>query len=203
MQRGVQDLTPDNEAKDPITDRRSSSDYGHRSPVTPPIRSPTRETMPPYPTDQQLTGRAVQTSRSPGQRRISMPSITESPSPADIPPMPRQSCDLGRTPQSTEPLVRSTGSIRSKPTRNVTLPLMIDDRAKVAPAPATAPLSGSQSQMVPPPPTRDLSDPTMNKSKGSHHPGRGMRRSHTTQGASQKSQHHSTAPAASSSAAHK
>ncbi|KAF9354699.1 hypothetical protein BGX34_010858 [Mortierella sp. NVP85] len=163
MQRGVQDLTPDNEAKDPIVDRRSSSEFGYRSPsMTPSVRSPTRESVPQSPSAQ--SARSVQTNRSPGQRRISMPSITESPSPADIPPMPRQSCDLGRTPQSTEPLVRSSGSVRSKPTRNHTLmPLTPDDR-------------------TPKTPTRDLSDPTMNKSKG--HSSRGMKRSHTTLGGS-------------------
>ncbi|KAF9996796.1 hypothetical protein BGZ65_007631 [Modicella reniformis] len=160
MQRGVQDLTPD---KDPIIDRRSSSDYGFRgSPaVTPPLRSPTKETTPQSPLAQ--SGRSVQTTRSPGQRRISMPSITESPSSSNILTPPRQSCDLGRTPQSTEPLIRSTGSLRltpAPPTRNVTLLPFVPKAL----------------------PTRDLSDPTMNKSK-SHGGGRGMRRSHTTQGA--------------------
>ncbi|KAF9896646.1 hypothetical protein BX616_007019 [Lobosporangium transversale] len=143
MQRGVQDLTPESEAKDPFADRRGSSDF-HRGAaiITPPIRPvvsvPTSNgsgqiTSQPLPTSAQRSG---QTNRASGQRRISLPSITEAPSPADVPvPMPRQSCDLGRIPQSTEPLIRNSASIRStlsQPTRNISMsPTKSEDRISV------------------------------------------------------------------------
>ncbi|KAF9570679.1 hypothetical protein EC968_001512 [Mortierella alpina] len=128
MQRGVQDLTPDMDTKEPLMEKRGSADSGHRgtSPVTPTSRAspsghgkdPSTQSLPP------CTVRSVQNIRTPGQRRISLPSIIESPSSPNIPAPPRQSCDFGRVPQSTEPLVRSTASLRStpsQPTRNVTL----------------------------------------------------------------------------------
>ncbi|KAF9192647.1 hypothetical protein BGZ50_008354 [Haplosporangium sp. Z 11] len=129
MQRGVQDLTPDADVKDLAVERRGSDDHGHRAATTvvvPSTRTTANSEHQKDPSAQSLalsTGRAVQTTRAPGQRRISLPSIVESPSP-NIPPPPRQSCDFDRTPQSTEPLVRSTASIRSvpsQPTRNVTM----------------------------------------------------------------------------------
>ncbi|KAG9326055.1 hypothetical protein KVV02_000766 [Mortierella alpina] len=136
MQRGVQDLTPDMDTKEPLLEKRGSADSGHRgtSPVTPTSRAlpsghgkdPSTQSLPPS------TVRSVQNIRTPGQRRISLPSIIESPSSPNIPAAPRQSCDFGRVPQSTEPLVRSTASLRStpsQPNRNVTLsPSRPDDR---------------------------------------------------------------------------
>ncbi|CAO3571898.1 unnamed protein product [Mortierella alpina] len=137
MQRGVQDLTPDMDTKEPLMEKRGSADSGHRgtSPVTPTTRTPpsghgkdpSTQSLPPS------AVRSIQNIRTPGQRRISLPSIIESPSSPNIPAAPRQSCDFGRVPQSTEPLVRSTASLRStpsQPTRNITLsPSRPEDRA--------------------------------------------------------------------------
>ncbi|KAG0352385.1 hypothetical protein BGZ54_002816 [Gamsiella multidivaricata] len=157
MQRGVQDLTPDNESKDPFVDRRGSLELRGTAPssrITAAVaaaaaghQKDTSAQSLPVP-----SGRSTQTTRSPGQRRISLPSIIESPSspsPNILPP-PRQSCDLGRPPQSTEPLVRSTAFIRStpsQPTRNITMaPSRPEDRPVKSP-------------------TRDQSDSSLNKSK--------------------------------------
>ncbi|KAF9126923.1 hypothetical protein BGW39_006223, partial [Mortierella sp. 14UC] len=144
MQRGVQDLTPDTETRDPWPERRGSTETSRRGAtvVTPtPSISPSTSTStapsarpsaaghPKDPSTQSLpasssssTSRGgYSTTRAVGQRRISLPSITESPSSPNIPAAPRQSCDFGRVPQSTEPLVRSTTSLRStnsQPTRN-------------------------------------------------------------------------------------
>ncbi|KAG0197456.1 hypothetical protein BGX28_009064 [Mortierella sp. GBA30] len=127
MQRGVQDLTPDMDTKEPLMERRVSTDSSHR--VSTSASSPKRTTPSGHSKETSTQSlpppavRSVQTNRAPGQRRISLPSIIESPSPPNIPP-PRQSCDFGRIPQSTEPLVRSTASFRStpsQPTRNITL----------------------------------------------------------------------------------
>ncbi|KAI8595379.1 hypothetical protein EDD21DRAFT_391384, partial [Dissophora ornata] len=181
MQRGDQNLTPDNEPKDPFADRRGSSESSYRGAVvvTPSARSTaghikdtSSQSLPLPP-----TARATQTTRVPGQRRISLPSIVESPSPPNIPPPPpRQSCDFDRTPQSTEPLVRTTASIRSmpsQPTRNITLQLSKpEDRAPRSP------------------PARDQSNPIPETAR-QEPTTQSMRRSHTTQGAQS---HHLTAP---------
>ncbi|KAF9290893.1 hypothetical protein BGZ68_005809 [Mortierella alpina] len=172
MQRGVQDLTPDMDTKEPLMEKRGSLDSGHRtSPVTPTSRilpsghgkDPSTQSLPP------ATVRAVQNIRVPGQRRISLPSIIESPSSPNIPAAPRQSCDFGRVPQSTEPLVRSTASLRStpsQPTRNVTLsPSRPEDRGALKPA---------REQL--------MAAPRIKKEQAG--PARAMQRSHTSQGAS-------------------
>ncbi|KAF9964283.1 hypothetical protein BGZ70_006685 [Mortierella alpina] len=173
MQRGVQDLTPDMDTKEPLMEKRGSADSGHRgtSPVIPTTRTlpsghgkdPSTQSLPPS------TVRSVQNIRTPGQRRISLPSIIESPSSPNIPAAPRQSCDFGRVPQSTEPLVRSTASLRStpsQPTRNVTLsPSRPEDRA----------IKPAREQL--------MAAPRIRKEQAG--PARGtMQRSHTSQGAS-------------------
>ncbi|KAF9946865.1 hypothetical protein BGZ72_011065 [Mortierella alpina] len=172
MQRGVQDLTPDMDTKEPLMEKRGSADSGHRgtSPVTPTSRAspsghakdPSTQSLPP------AAVRSLQTIRTPGQRRISLPSIIESPSSPNIPAAPRQSCDFGRVPQSTEPLVRSTASLRStpsQPTRNVTLsPSRPEDRA----------LKPAREQLI--------AAPRIRKEQAG--PARAMQRSHTSQGAS-------------------
>ncbi|GJJ68986.1 uncharacterized protein EMPS_01332 [Entomortierella parvispora] len=163
MQRGVQDLTPELETKDPIAERRVSADRSSRSSherdsrSQSPLQSATRP-LPPS-----------TTTRVPGQRRISLPSIVEGPSSPNMSAPPRQSCDFGRLPHSTEPLAKSATFIRSTPsvpTRNyskstATSPFKPEDRS-----------SGSKSPL----PT----SATRTK-KGS--PGRtSMQRSHTSHG---------------------
>ncbi|KAF9092821.1 hypothetical protein BGX27_001718, partial [Mortierella sp. AM989] len=150
MQRGVQDLTPDGEVKDVFADRRGSGDT-HRGTVTPPRSS----------SGHQKDTRAT---RAPGQRRISLPSITESPSSPAISAPPRQSCDFDRMPQSTEPLVMSTAFIRStpsQPTRNIA---SAQSRSEDRPSKSLI---------------RDQSDWNLETVKDQTR--RSMRRSHTTQ----------------------
>ncbi|KAI1318590.1 hypothetical protein EDD11_006281 [Mortierella claussenii] len=181
MQRGVQDLTPDTEAKDPFADRRGSCDV-HRGAaiVIPPVR--------PTATHQKETSsqsllipavRASSSTRSPGQRRISLPSIIESPSSPNVSAPPRQSCDFDRTPQSTEPLVRSTASIRStpsQPTRNITL-----TPTKMAERPVKTLMRGP-------------SDPSLQTTPSKEPTSRSMRRSHTAQSGTATPTSYLTAP---------
>ncbi|KAF9992193.1 hypothetical protein BGZ79_003398, partial [Entomortierella chlamydospora] len=128
MQRGVQDFTPDSEVKDVFPERRGSLDT-HRGAATTPRTSTSSSSSA---TGQQKesntqsipvpSSRSDRATRAPGQRRISLPSIVESPSSPVILAPPRQSCDFDRMPQSTEPLVMSTAFIRStpsQPTRNI------------------------------------------------------------------------------------
>ncbi|KAF9346740.1 hypothetical protein BGX26_001751, partial [Mortierella sp. AD094] len=169
MQRGVQDLTPDNEVKDVFPDRRGSGDT-HRGTATPRTSTSSSSSA----TGQQKesntqsipvpSSRSDRATRAPGQRRISLPSIVESPSSPVILAPPRQSCDFNRMPQSTEPLVMSTAFIRStpsQPTRNIaSAQTRSDDRP---------------SRML----IRDQSDWNLEMTKDQTR--RSMRRSHTTQ----------------------
>ncbi|KAF9923030.1 hypothetical protein FBU30_006861 [Linnemannia zychae] len=172
MQRGVQDLTPDTEAGDPWPERRGSTDTNRRgtavvtptSPSSTSTNTSTRSSSTGQPKDsngQSSDPRGNSTTRVAGQRRVSLPSITESPSLPNIPAPPRQSCDFGRVPQSTEPLVRSTNFLRStnsQPTRN-----------------------NPNSMTLP------LSRPSMDEHRRQEPIRRGMQRSHTTQGGEQQS----------------
>lgn len=110
MQRGVQDLTPELESKDPIAERRVSSD---RSSARSSHERNTRSQSPQQPTMRPLPPST--TTRVAGQRRISLPSIVEGPSSPNVSAPPRQSCDFGRQPHSTEPLAKSATFIRSTP----------------------------------------------------------------------------------------
>ncbi|KAF9907666.1 hypothetical protein EC991_010698 [Linnemannia zychae] len=182
MQRGVQDLTPDTETRDPWPERRGSMETSRRGAtvVTPtPSLSPSTSSSTPsarpspaghskdssaqsLPTSSSSsTARgSYSTTRVAGQRRISLPSITESPSSPNIPAVPRQSCDFGRVPQSTEPLVRSTTSLRStnsQPTRN---------------NPSNITLASAR--------------PSMDEHRRQEPSRRSMQRSHTTQGGEQQ-----------------
>ncbi|KAF9198696.1 hypothetical protein BGZ49_000414, partial [Haplosporangium sp. Z 27] len=164
MQRGVQDLTPDSEVKDVFVDRRGSLDI-HRGTVTPPRSSSGQQKEANTQSTPIPTPRADRTTRVPGQRRISLPSIVESPSSPVIPAAPRQSCDFNRMPQSTEPLVRSTAFIRStpsQPTRNIA-------------SAQTARSEDRPSKLL----VREQSDWGSDATKGQSR--RPMRRSHTSQ----------------------
>ena len=177
MQRGVQDLTPDSEIKDPWPERRGSTETSRRGATvvtpTPTSSSVSITSARSSPSGRskdagsQLTPAALterghsNTTRVPGQRRISLPSVTQSASSSNIPTAPRQSCDFGRIPQSTEPFVRTTLSLRStnsQPTRNspnnITLP---------------------------------SSRPSMDEHRRQERPRCGMQRSHTTQGGERQS----------------
>ncbi|KAG0085643.1 hypothetical protein BGZ92_008843, partial [Podila epicladia] len=116
MQRGVQDMSPDIEIKDPF-ERRVSSDFGQR--LSPTGGRPTtttnghqKDTTQPLARPHTTTTPATHatTTRIAGQRRISLPSIMESPNSPNM-PAPRQSCDITRLPHSTEPLVRSVSAM--------------------------------------------------------------------------------------------
>ncbi|KAK3847293.1 MAG: hypothetical protein J3R72DRAFT_189627 [Linnemannia gamsii] len=180
MQRGVQDLTPDTEARDPWPERRGSTETSRRGAtvVTPAPSIPSSTSTTPstrsspsghskdssaqsLPATSPSTSRgSYSTTRVVGQRRISLPSITESPSSPNIPTAPRQSCDFGRVPQSTEPLVRSTTSLRStnsQPTRN---------------NPSNMTLASTR--------------PSMDEHRRQEPSRRSMQRSHTTQGGEQQ-----------------
>ncbi|GJJ77699.1 uncharacterized protein EMPS_10058 [Entomortierella parvispora] len=129
MQRGVQAIIPDtcmqtdSRELDPFTSPRSSVDFGRRlfpvasrllsSPAkdissrTVPqpahiIAATPSKTMGPPSVNQQL--------RAMNHRRVSLPSIIESPSSPTVSTVARQSCDLGRIPLSAEPLHARSGS---------------------------------------------------------------------------------------------
>ncbi|KAG0286891.1 hypothetical protein BGZ98_004889, partial [Dissophora globulifera] len=122
------------------------------------------------------------TTRTPGQRRISLPSITESPSSPNIPPPPRQSCDFARTPQSTEPLVLSTASIRStpsQPTRNTTTQSSrLEDRPSMR-----SPTTREQSDTTATASTSASAILESTRTGGEQSTTHSMRRSHTIQAA--------------------
>ncbi|KAG0294845.1 hypothetical protein BGZ96_000334 [Linnemannia gamsii] len=116
MQRGVQAITPgldlcDSRSGDPFTSPRSSGDFSRRiSAVMAPTRSglesssrqlPSRISTDVSPPPVAAPGAS---SRNIYQRRVSLPCIIESPSSPAASNLPRQSCDLGRPPLSTEPL---------------------------------------------------------------------------------------------------
>ncbi|KAG0045135.1 hypothetical protein BGZ83_009610 [Gryganskiella cystojenkinii] len=135
MQRGVQAIVPDNaesrDQVDPFTSPRSSSDFGRRLFGTSRLMpSPTKESTSALPTSssssravsmpKQLVNATLTTAVPPpsanhlykatNHRRVSLPSIVESPSSPTAPTLARQSCDLGRIPLSTEPLHARSGS---------------------------------------------------------------------------------------------
>ncbi|KAF9313837.1 hypothetical protein BG003_004766 [Podila horticola] len=125
MQRGVQDMSPDIEIKDPF-ERRISGEFGQR--LSPTGGRPTTNghqkdnTQPlatrPHATTPTLTANII---RVAGQRRISLPSIMESPASPNL-PAPRQSCDITRLPHSTEPLVRSVSAMTESLSRALGTP---------------------------------------------------------------------------------
>ncbi|KAF8943391.1 hypothetical protein BGZ47_005485 [Haplosporangium gracile] len=189
MQRGVQDLTPDTEVRDTWPERRGSTETSRRSAavITPTPScststaisarsSPIGHSKDPSTQSLSVTATArgnYSTTRVAGQRRISLPSITESPSSPNIPAAPRQSCDFGRTPQSTEPLVRTTSSLRStnsQPTRNNPNNLTLSSRPSV-----------DVSR-----PSMDMSRPSMDNHRRQEPARREMQRSHTIQGDEQQ-----------------
>ncbi|KAG0059725.1 hypothetical protein BGZ89_000166 [Linnemannia elongata] len=225
MQRGVQDLTPDTEVRDPWPERRGSTESSRRGAtvVTPTPSSSSTSTATSArssPTGhskdtsaQSLPATATSrgnysTTRVVGQRRISLPSITESPSSPNISAPPRQSCDFGRIPQSTEPLVRTTSSLRStnsQPTRNNPNNLTISSRPSMDVPRPSMDMSRPSMDMTRPSmdmtrpsmdmsrPSVDMSRPSMDMSRPSmdshrrQEPARcGMQRSHTTQGGEQQ-----------------
>lgn len=116
MQRGVQAVTPDldscdSRSGDPFTSPRSSGDFSRRiSAVMAPTRSGLESSSRQLPsrisTDVSSPPLAAPgaSSRNIYQRRVSLPCIIESPSSPVASNLPRQSCDLGRPPMSTEPL---------------------------------------------------------------------------------------------------
>ncbi|KAF9153808.1 hypothetical protein BG015_002574 [Linnemannia schmuckeri] len=114
MQRGLQVTTPDldfcdSRNGDPFTSPRSSGDFSRRiSAVMAPTRSGLESSSRPLPsrisTDVSSPPPSGATSRNIYQRRVSLPCIIESPSSPVASNLPRQSCDLGRPPLSTEPL---------------------------------------------------------------------------------------------------
>ncbi|KAF8948158.1 hypothetical protein BGZ47_006266 [Haplosporangium gracile] len=113
MQRGLQVTTPDldlcdSRNGDPFTSPRSSGDFSRRiSVVMAPTRSGLESSSRPLPsrisTDASPPASGA-ASRNIYQRRVSLPCILESPSSPVMSNLPRQSCDLGRPPLSTEPL---------------------------------------------------------------------------------------------------
>ncbi|KAF9378437.1 hypothetical protein CPB97_009584 [Podila verticillata] len=118
MQRGVQDMSPNVELKDPF-DRRSSGEFGLRLSPTggrPTTSGHPKDTTPLFATRPHATNATTPTTittstiRVAGQRRISLPSIKESPTSPNL-TAPRQSCDINRLPHSTEPLVRSVSAM--------------------------------------------------------------------------------------------
>lgn len=116
MQRGLQVTTPDldicdSRSGDPFTSPRSSGDFSRRiSAVMAPTRSGLESSSRPLPsrisTDVSSPPSAAlgKESHNIYQRRVSLPCIIESPSSPVASNLPRQSCDLGRPPLSTEPL---------------------------------------------------------------------------------------------------
>ncbi|KAF9329610.1 hypothetical protein BG006_007333, partial [Podila minutissima] len=142
MQRGVQDMSPSIEIKDPF-ERRISGDFGQRLSPTggrPTTNGPQKDTTQPLARPHATTTPATLTTTSTrvaGQRRISLPSIMESPNSPNL-PAPRQSCDITRLPHSTEPLVRSVSAMTESLSR-----------ALGAPEPTT---STSTKQQTPRPP---------------------------------------------------
>ncbi|KAG9068715.1 hypothetical protein KI688_010998 [Linnemannia hyalina] len=225
MQRGVQDLTPDTEIRDPWPERRGSTESNRRGAtvVTPTPSSPSTSTATSArssptghskdPSAQSLPATATSrgnysTTRVAGQRRISLPSITESPSSPNIPAPPRQSCDFGRTPQSTEPLIRTTSSLRStnsQPTRNKPNNLTISSRPSMDVSRPSMDMSRPSVDMTRPSmdmtrpsmdmtrpsmdmlrPSMDMSRPSMDSHRRQEPARRGMQRSHTTQDGEQQ-----------------
>ncbi|KAG0343381.1 hypothetical protein BG004_005349 [Podila humilis] len=113
MQRGIQATAPEPvEIKDAHTSPRSSNDLGRRvSALSAPIHSTIYQKSTSSQSTPSPTSLFQNTVRNPSQRRISLPSIVESPSSPVISTAPRQSCDFGRTPLSTEPLHKSMESV--------------------------------------------------------------------------------------------
>ncbi|KAG0001988.1 hypothetical protein BGZ79_003839 [Entomortierella chlamydospora] len=112
MQRGLQEFTPDSDIgdgrdKDSFISPRNSGDFSRRvSAIMAPTRPCTIQTessqllsSPPH----IITTTISAAARNLNQRRVSLPSIMESPSSPTAPSAPRQSCDLGRPPLSREP----------------------------------------------------------------------------------------------------
>ncbi|KAF9147821.1 hypothetical protein BG015_010487 [Linnemannia schmuckeri] len=210
MQRGVQDLTPDSEVRDPWPERRGSTEASRRgaavvtptpscstSTATSTRSSPTGHSKDPSAQSLPATTTArgnYSTTRIAGQRRISLPSITESPSSPNIPAAPRQSCDFGRTPQSTEPLVRTTSSLRStnsQPTRNNPNNLTFSSRPSMDVSRPSMDVSRPSMDMSRPSmdmsrPPVDMSRPSMDNHRRQEPARRGMQRSHTTQDGKQQ-----------------
>ncbi|KAG0022950.1 hypothetical protein BGZ81_008305 [Podila clonocystis] len=126
MQRGVQDMSPDIEIKDPF-ERRVSGDFGQRLSPTggrPTTNGHQKDTMQSLARPHTTTTPATLTTttiRVAGQRRISLPSIMESPTSPNL-PAPRQSCDITRLPHSTEPLVRSFSAMTESLSRALGTP---------------------------------------------------------------------------------
>lgn len=111
MQRGIQVTVPDSGINETLSSPRNSSEFGRRVSA---LAAPGRPTVHQKDTSSQSmpAPSMYQTqTRNPGQRRISLPSIVESPCSPIIPTAPRQSCDFGRTPLSTEPLHKSLESV--------------------------------------------------------------------------------------------
>lgn len=127
MQRGLQVTTPDLEIcdsrnGDPFTSPRSSGDFSRRiSAVMAPTRSGLEPSSRPLPsrlsTDISSPPSTAlgKESRNIYQRRVSLPCIIESPSSPVASNFPRQSCDFGRPPLSTEPLHLRNKSTDSHP----------------------------------------------------------------------------------------
>lgn len=128
MQRGIQDMSPNVELKDPF-DRRSSGEFGLRLSPTggrPTTNGHPKDTTPllatrPHATNATTPITIIATTRVAGQRRISLPSIMESPTSPNL-PAPRQSCDINRLPHSTEPLVRSISAMTESLSRALGTP---------------------------------------------------------------------------------
>ncbi|KAF9911684.1 hypothetical protein EC991_002802 [Linnemannia zychae] len=133
MQRGLEVFTPEHELRDgdPFTSPRSSGDFSRRiSAVMAPTRSALDSPSRPLPSRISTDVSSTPVSGTPGaaapsniyHRRVSLPCIIESPSSPLAPNLPRQSCDLGRAPQSMEPLHsrnKSTDSHLSGPSSRV------------------------------------------------------------------------------------
>ncbi|KAF9361285.1 hypothetical protein BGX26_004470 [Mortierella sp. AD094] len=113
MQRGLQVFTPDadirdSREKDPFTSPRNSGDFSRRvSAIMAPTRPCTIQTESsqslPSPSHIITTTISAAAARNLNQRRVSLPSIMESPSSPTAPSAPRQSCDLRRPPLTQEP----------------------------------------------------------------------------------------------------
>ncbi|KAF9922167.1 hypothetical protein FBU30_007770 [Linnemannia zychae] len=126
MQRGLQAITPelelaDSRSIDPFTSPRSSNDFSRKiSAVMAPTRSGLDSSRPlpsRISTDASTSTVAPEaTSRNIYQRRVSLPCIVESPSSPVALNLPRQSCDLGRSPLSIEPLPSKNKSTESQHT---------------------------------------------------------------------------------------
>ncbi|KAG0361647.1 hypothetical protein BG005_007654 [Podila minutissima] len=191
MQRGVQDMSPDIEIKDPF-ERRISGDFGQRLSPTggrPTTNGPQKDTTQPLARPHATTTPATLTTttlRVAGQRRISLPSIMESPN-SPNPPAPRQSCDNTRLPHSTEPLVRSVSAMTES------------SRALGAPEPTTS----STKQQTPRPPQHPQKHqgpvllPAHTLANSRLELPRSLQRSHTAHASQRKS---SVAPASQGSA---